>query len=281
MATGVFYLYRYQLLPIIEEPSLFHTKQEIIANKNKFFYDAILNINSFVDRKTKYKFEISKKDGDSFLLIFNKQKKVSVIKEDHTKEGITSYPFGHVFIDNDPFQQIIAAQESSDLHAKTIINNIKKYLEKNLQQYGIAFKISPMYKENDFWDYVSEHEKDISHLSFNIITPNMSNLTTRLDKDLKKTAQDTGAVETNLSFHAGKKNFLKLDRTNETIDGLVDYTSKGGGDISVKIKGLKIGFKSNDYQKSIEMDEFEYKGDLQNCKEIIRSFSNDGDHREV
>ncbi len=279
MASRKFYFYRYQLLPDNITPSLCYSKDDLIKNKNKIFYDIIFNINSFIDNKTHYKFEIDKNDEESILLIFNKQKKVKVIRKDHTKESIVSYPFGHIFIDNNPLRQIVAIQEASDLSAITILNSLKRYLVRRLRDKGIIFEISPLYEENNFWNYVDKNKTHISHLVFNIITPNMSNISSRLNEELKQTAKDTGTAETSLCFAAPRDGYLNLDRENKTINDLIDYTSKGGGNIIVKIKGVKIGFNSNDHKKSIDIDEITFKEDIEDYKELIRSICDDGDNR--
>lgn len=190
-----------------------------------------------------------------------------------------SYPFSHVFIYNNKQYQIIAIQDSSDLHSKTIKSCLEVKLEKLLYEKGIIIKILPIYKENNFWDFVSKHEQKIISLSFNIITPNMSNISSTLDEELKQTAKRTGTIETNLKFNADKNRYLKLNREDNTIDGLVKYTSKGGGDINMKIKGFKKGFSSNDYQKYLEIDELNYNGSLQNFKELMKDLEDDGDNR--
>lgn len=280
MIAGVYYLYRYQLLPLTTNPNLVYSVQDIINNKNKIFFETIQEIKYITsNKKIKYKCEINRYDDDSYLLIFNKKKNISVIKEDHTREGVHSYPFSHVFIYNNKQYQIIAIQDSSDLHSKTIKSCLEVKLEKLLYEKGIIIKILPIYKENNFWDFVSKHEQKIISLSFNIITPNMSNISSTLDEELKQTAKRTGTIETNLKFNADKNRYLKLNREDNTIDGLVKYTSKGGGDINMKIKGFKKGFSSNDYQKYLEIDELNYNGSLQNFKELMKDLEDDGDNR--
>ena len=50
-----------------------------------------------------------------------------------------------------------------------------------------------------------------------------------------------------------------MDRKNPQIDGLVDYASQGGGNISFKIKGLQKSVKTTKTPTEINVDELELK----------------------
>lgn len=71
MATRVFYLYRYQILPLTVQPNLLYNLEELIAQKNKYFFDAVLSlkISSKDGEKRRYKYELGKYINDSIVLI--------------------------------------------------------------------------------------------------------------------------------------------------------------------------------------------------------------------
>lgn len=281
MSSRVFYLYRYQLLPITTQMSFLYDIKSIIANKNKYFHEALFAIKSIETIKTrrKYKYEMEKYIDEYFMFIVSRQKNVKVILEDHTKSDVDSFPFSRIIIDNNDSNQIIAVQDSIEFSQKTIINSFKKYINKILIDNHLIAQIEPVYKESDFWSFIKENKEDITSISFNLITPNMSNISSCLSEDLKKAAKTTGAIETNLKFNSSSSGSLKIQPNNTAIDGLVTYASQGGGEISVKTKGSRLGFCSNDYQKTIEIDELDYKGDLNSLIALIREVTNDGNHR--
>lgn len=273
MATRVFYLYRYQLLPIDVQPTLLYDLKDLIAQKNKYFHQAVMSLKeSWKDTsKKKYWYEIYRHTEKSIMLITSRQKNVKVIREDHTEKDVDSFPFCYVIIDNDKDNQIIAIQESTEFRAKTILKKIEKALQHFLSKKYLIIKFSPIYKEDNFWDFVSKYDEKITSLSFDLITPNMSNISSRLSEDLKKTAKATGTVETNLKFNAASKGALKLSQDNHELDGLVNYAAQGGGGIFVKVKGTKLGFDSNDFQLTLEIDDFQIKDSLESIINLIRN----------
>ena len=281
MATRIFYLYRYQLLPIDVQPTLLYDLKDLISKKNQYFHQAVMSLKeSWKDpAKKRYSYDIYRHTEKSIMLIASRQKNVKLIREDHTERDVDSFPFGYVIIDNDKEHQIIAIQESTELRAKTILKKIEKALQHFLAKRYLIIKISPIYNEDNFWDFVSKHEEKITSLSFDLITPNMSNISSRLSEDLKKTAKATGTVETNLKFNAASKGTLKLSQDNHELDGLVNYAAQGGGGIFVKVKGARLGFDSNDFQLTLEVEDSQIKDTLENIITLMRNKANDGSNR--
>jgi hypothetical protein len=59
---------------------------------------------------------------------------------------------------------------------------------------------------------------------------------------IEKSGQETNAVREELAFTADPASSLDIAPSNEIIQGLVDYTSEGGGDITLKVKGIRKRF---------------------------------------
>lgn len=83
----------------------------------------------------------------------------------------------------------------------------------------------------------------------------------------------TGTAETNLKFNAARNGSLNLERGNTEIDGLVDYASKGGGEIRISAKNVKIAYGSNDAQINAEIEDIELTGSLENYNNSTNIFS--------
>ena len=159
------------------------------------------------------------------------------------------------------------------MRARSIARRIETSLQNILLKDDLTVKISPLYKECDFGAFVEAHKEKITKISFDLITPNMSNISSRLSEDLKRMAKMTGTAETNLKFNAARNGSLNLERGNTEIDGLVDYASKGGGEIRISAKNVKIAYGSNDAQINAEIEDIELTGSLENYNNSTNIFS--------
>lgn len=272
MTTRVFSLYRYQILPVDTRPNLLYDFQDLIDRKNQYFMNALLSlkISGKEEDRRRYKYELVRCINNFVMIITSRQKNVKVIREDHTPADIDSFPFSYIIFDNEKEYQFIAVQESPELHARTIVKKLEKALQKILVKHYLTVKFSPVYKESDFWVFARENEGKIISLSFTLITPNMSNISSMLSDDLKRTAKVTAATETNLKLKSDSSSSLNLQADNKELSGLVNYAAQGGGEIRAKIKNSTLSFQSNDYQAFMEIGELEFNGDLSSLVRLIR-----------
>lgn len=280
MATKLFSLYRYQIILSQKQCNLLYDINELLKRKNVYFEEAVLSlkISENPGAKRKYKYDIIRKGDNKMLLVIAREKSVNFFREDYVKDSIPSFPPVYLIIDNDREHQIIAVENSSEYaNTNTILKELEKNLQRTLSKYNLLVKFSPIYKENSFWDYIEKNKDDISRLHFTLITPNMSNISGRLCGDLKEIAKHTRAATSDYKISADKDATLQIDRGNEAIAGLVDYTAQGGGTVSVRRKGSKICFKSNDYQVDIEIEDLELNEDIKNLIELIREKINGSD----
>lgn len=281
MAIRILSLYRYQILPIDVQPNLLFDLEKLIQKKNFYFQEAVLNlkISGKDENKRRYSYELVRYIESKIMMITSRQKKVKYIREDHTEDKIASFPFVHLIFDNDKDYQILAVENKSDYKPATIVNLLEKTLQNYLKKDNLTVKFSPIYRENDFWLYLEKNKNNISSVTFSIITPNMSNISSRLCDDIKTTAKMTGAAVTDLKLSADKNGSLHIDQGNTMLDGIIDYTSQGGGEISAQSKKSKLSFSSNDFQLTIEVSEEFLKECLPNIIEIIREKAHVGDSR--
>ena len=49
---------------------------------------------------------------------------------------------------------------------------------------------------------------------------------------------------------------LELGESNRVVSGLVEYAAKGGGNISIKVQGVRQKIQTNTEIKTLEIDEF-------------------------
>lgn len=62
-----------------------------------------------------------------------------------------------------------------------------------------------------------------------------------------------------MKLQSSKEANLIIERENAQIDGLVDYASQGGGNISFKVKGLTKKVKTAKTPTEINVDEMKLK----------------------
>ena len=104
----------------------------------------------------------------------------------------------------------------------------------------------------------------------------MSNISHSLSEELKSLSKSTKSSLTNLNICAERGKSLVIDQQNQGIASMVDYSSDGGGEISVRVRDSKVKFRSNDYQASVEIGEGDMKLSLKDIASLIRSMHEDG-----
>lgn len=255
--------YRYQILPTskeiqtrIDDPDL--TYKKLVAKKNKIFKEILLNENvSFRGRDSELVHSSEEVSENYIALHFGIPKKDVIEKPDFTKEEIIRYPDLKIFIDNDRDEQILLVQRNyravnkTDSVSRLLEKSINKYLEK--QQLRVY--IQPIYTEAVFWELVKKYDKQITRLTFEFIRPNLANISGGLADDLRSFQEDSNAHKGKLQLDAPSKGTLEIDPKSKEINGLVEYSSKGGGDISIKVKGLRKKIKTSEGTKTMEVDE--------------------------
>lgn len=98
----------------------------------------------------------------------------------------------------------------------------------------------------------------------------MANISGTLPDNLKDFARATNALRSKIEISSEKSNALKIDENNTTIAGLVDYTSEGGGDISIKISGFKKKIHTSKTVKEVVIDEASLIGEPDAVAAILK-----------
>lgn len=102
-----------------------------------------------------------------------------------------------------------------------------------------------------------------------MVTPNMANISHTLSEDLKALAKTSNSAVTDLVMNATEGGSLNITPQNERIQDLVDYSSKGGGTIKVKFKGVRNREDTNNKHSSMVIQEGELEGYPKDLAEFI------------
>lgn len=97
----------------------------------------------------------------------------------------------------------------------------------------------------------------------------MANLSKALTIDLAALNETTNTKETKIELNSADGSHLNLDRNNPLINGLVDYAAGGGGNIKLRIKGLKRTIHTSTSIQEESIDELKVEG---SAKEIADAF---------
>lgn len=270
-----FHLYRYQLLPTNRfQSDMYGAKNvdELIAKKNELFREA-LNIpaafqNGRTDTVTKKLFE-----QDDFILFRIAAKRPHNHEtRDFRTETIDEWPSIHVVVWNKPDKQLIAIQQRSAAFQKTdaAMRLIFESITPVLQKHQLTAIWEPLFEEHVFWDLVKAHEGQIQEVEFEIVTPNMANISGVLPDNLKDFARETNSVRNKILIKADPSSSLKIDDSSATVKGLVEYSSKGGGDISLKVNRLRKKIHTSTAVKEIEIDDLALQGESAEVAKLLQ-----------
>ena len=264
-----FDLFRYQLLPTSQrQTKLFDeyiSLDELKQRKNALFKEALLEVKAFYNSSGEpLEHRINYDKGEITVIQLGVQKNVMLVDKDFKGKVIPSYPNVYLIFHNDPEVQKIAISTdySAFSNSFVVIHIIENALNKVLEKYNIEMAIAPILNEEDFWELVGKYENRITVLKFEIIRPNISNISSSFGEDFKNLANDTNSFKTELKLQAPEKKTLEnINRANEALAQIADYGIKGGGsDISIKVKGVRRYIKTDSAIERVNIDEAELSG---------------------
>jgi hypothetical protein len=264
-----FETFRFQILPLKQDSfqfelfdQNFNSVEKLVKNKNKILKQILSSKSiSFEHSKSKISIRFEIESKNNFLFRINVRRIIRRNTEDFREERIEDYPYLYIAINNSSTKQIIAIQENVKAFAKTEIVShlLEKNLNRYLKRYNLAIYIEPIYSKEEFWNIAKLYKHRVTNIRFELVRPNMSNISGKIDEQLKQLEKTTDAHRLNLELSSGSESNLKLIRNNRQLAGLVEYAAQGGGNSSFKIKGLKKRIKTSRNPKEIYIDELEIK----------------------
>jgi hypothetical protein len=136
-----------------------------------------------------------------------------------------------------------------------------KIFSKYLNNKGLSIEFEQMFESSTFWSYAKKYSGRIKAIDFEIIKPNLSKISHTIKDSLKPLIEKTNSHKTHLKLEAPKEGILEnIDKENKLVDGLVSYSSEGGGNISMKVVGLTNTVKTKDMAKIKKIKEIDIKG---------------------
>lgn len=261
----IFDFYRFQLLPSSQnQQKLFnenYSAEQIRKNKNNFFQKILDNQIEITHKEYSLRKTQETIDDNLYLIKIASYKSIDRDNENFEKEKLPNWPSITIIIDNDEERQTIfisrnqKAFSNSKIVAKIIENSLNRYLS----SYGLTIQIRETYDKNNFWNLIERHPRKVTRVRFEMVAPNMANISKALKVDLKKLNRESNCQNVNLELNSLPQTALEIDKDDELISGCVEYSSEGGGDIAVKIKGMRKEIRVSDTVKTIEIEELSIK----------------------
>ena len=271
-----FHLYRYQLLPVDRyfQGDLYGaaTVEELISKKNKIFAEALSSPTAFVGGRTQTATQLLVEAEDFLLYRIAANRSLQHETRDFQTEVIDNWPKILLVIWNSPERQLIAVQhrvtafQETEAVLKLVFDSIEPILAKN----QLTAIWETLFEKKVFWDLVEKFKGKIQEVDFELVTPNMANISGVLPENLREFSKRTNAVKSNVSITSDASSALKIDPNDPIVNALVEYSSEGGGDIALRLAGIKKKIHTSRTVREVTIDETSLQGTPENVASILR-----------
>lgn len=274
-STTPFKLYRYQLLPIDRHTDDLYgglTATQIIERKNDIFAKAVPFIEHYRHRGSALSVRVDGPEDDAFVLRIAPRRSLRRETAEFRIEQIDNWPHVTAILLNRPNEQYIAVQDKPVAFASTntVVSLLEAATRTPLARAGLRLHVESLFNQETFWSLVKQYQGKVTWVDFEFVTPNMANISKKLSETFKSLAKDTNASQSNLQLCSDPSAALHIDPSDPEVQGLVDYASQGGGDISIKVRGLRKRIQTSSSIRETEMDDLQLSGSAAQIANALR-----------
>ena len=186
----VFDEYRYQILPVSQHFQLnifekIKSIDELKAKKNDIFTKIFQSISTFSYSRGPIVHKKIAAIDDIFLLRIGVERDLKRKTKEFEVEDIENWEPSLIVFNNKPdVQKCLIQQYGGFQNTKTITKLLEDNFNKLLQEYQLSISFQPIYEENYFWSLVEKYKEKITQIDFELISPNMTNISGSLNLDL-------------------------------------------------------------------------------------------------
>jgi hypothetical protein len=261
--TIIFEIYRFHLLPITtNQISLFEkdmTYEELVEKKNSFFDEIVQDLQN---RTQDFPIELYSTEDKSYLFRLANPKTTIIYKNfDDIPEN--TEPYIYIVINTDPEVQKIAISRNPEAFSTPNVskNVLLKIFSKYLKSFNLSIEFEQLFESNTFWSYAKKYDGRIKSIDFEIVKPNLSKISYTIKDTLKPLIESTNSHKTHLKLDAPIEGVLEnINKDNTLVNGLVTYSSEGGGNISMKVIGMTTRIRTDKMVTTKKISEFSIKG---------------------
>ena len=278
-----FELYRYQLNPIkTDQLELFGediSYDELKARKNNLFEAQILNKETEVIAEKGEYIKVRIFHMDHFIgFKFASKKILRHFDSSLQDKELDDYPFVYVLVNNDPSKQVIAISKNYKAfnNTETVANILERTYSRKLQPSQLSFSVAPILDKKEYWSVLNRYNGRITQIRFDIIKPNITNISKKIKEGLRGLSESTNSLKTRVELNAPENQTLEdITKDNENISALSDYSTAGGGDVSLKVKGIKRRVQTKTTIREQSISEASLSGDPQFVLDAIKQLTGD------
>jgi hypothetical protein len=261
-----FHEYRYQILPITQNIQ-FDLKGEIKSlddlkrKKNEYLEKVAVNVDYLKYARTEIRHKLLWAKDNIIIFQIGVERDLKRRTREFELEEVENWPTVFAILNNDPTIQKCLVQEQGGFQStSTVIKILEESLNPFLRQHQLAIVFEPIYNEQYFWDLITQYKDRVTQIEFELISPNMSNISSSLKLDLGALNKSTNTQRTNLQLNSNADSFLTPSNDDPIIKGLVEYSSNGGGDITIRVKGIRKKYHTSRGVKQTSIDELTITG---------------------
>jgi len=228
--------------------------------KNQFLADALKGATKFSYRNLRIVHRLEQTENDLwFLLRLASRHDTEIDTKDFRQERVENWPNVVVVFNNDPSVQKIAVSENrrAFTNSDVVIHAVVSTLNEILKQSQMVLVVEPIFEQYVFWDIVERYRGRILQVSFDLISPNMANISGGLMIDLAALNQDTNTHRTRLEINSEEQSALELNERSKLLKSIVTYAADGAGNISLRIRGMKKRVSTRTQTREVTIDEIE------------------------
>lgn len=258
MAT--FELFRYQLLPASQEQQqdLFGehvTLEQLKERKNDIFWEVLRHVIPFESAELLQKVVMSEEHW--FVVMLAPKRKAIINKPDFRSELVEDWPHVTLFVNNDPEVQVVGVSRNQRAFKDpfSVVRKLERRITRPLAHRGLTVHFQSIYDQTEFWALMREQQGRVEKVRFEMIAPNMANISSVLKVDLKRLNQEANAQKTTIELEAAAGTALQIDESDALVASCVDYSANGGGDIKVKLKNVKKVIRTSTSVRTFEAEE--------------------------
>lgn len=257
-----FEVFRYQL--VVDKTlqkglfDKYDSAEDLRADKNNILQEILTNDNFRFQSNSS---EITSKllysrDTMSYFKIAVKRK-TKVYKKDFSEDVIENYPNIILAFNNHPDVQKIAIQSNklAFTDCKSVSHLLVKSIDEKVKSKNLSFFLEPIYDKKEFWNLVARYPKQIKQVTFDLVSPNLANISKNLTLNLKELYEDTNTQRTKVELNAEPESYLDIKDKSKFINSLVDYSADGGGDISMRVNGIRKKIHTAQSPSEFSIDE--------------------------
>lgn len=272
-----FHLYRYQILPANRQfqGALFGARsvEELIGKKNDIVRDVLVTTKVLRGRGRDIATKLLKEHDDLLLFQLAANRSLQHETKDFRTEWIDNWPKVVLLVWNAPNKQLVAVQHRPNAFQDTnaAIRALFDTITPSLAAHALVAKWEPLFEQRKFWDLAKRYEGRIQELEFDLTTPNMANISGALPDNLREFAKNANAVTSSVGVKSGPTAALKVESGDSTLDGLVSYASEGGGEITIRIIGMKKKIRTSRTVREVACDEAVLSGSPDDVLRALKS----------